>query len=146
MAHNQHATFKKNSQFSCISVACPTLMQNYHTALLFQKRPAVGLPVLYIFQFTGKGTEANKSEGGCKLFMKNLPNRTKTQGNFKTANFYFELRAVLKLSHSLFFFFNHCSYIKLYYLQINFLFCQTENGLLTHTNCPRKTKNKKKQT
>lgn len=100
--NTQHS---KRIHNSAVYLCC---LSNSHAKLSYgsvvSKRPAVGLPVLYIFQFTGKGTEANKSEGGCKLFMKNLPNSTKTQGNFKTANFYFELRAVLKLSHSLFFF------------------------------------------
>lgn len=59
MAHNQHATFKKNSQFSwsrCPAVSHAKLSQG--PGVVF-KSPAVGLPVLCIFQFTSEGTNAN---------------------------------------------------------------------------------------
>lgn len=56
MAHNQHATLKKNSQFSCISPLALQLSCKLSCgSFVVPKRPAVGLPVLYIFPIYWQG-------------------------------------------------------------------------------------------
>lgn len=119
MARNQHATFKRNSQFSCISPLPFQLSCKLSCgSVVVPKRPAAGLPVLYIFPhlLARELRPATKSEGGHKPFMKNLPNSTQTQENFNTAYFCFQLGAFMKRSQ---FVLNHCSHIKLRYLHIN---------------------------
>lgn len=45
---------------SAVCRHCPlNFYANDHVALVVPKRPEVGLPVLYIFPFTGRGTEAS---------------------------------------------------------------------------------------
>lgn len=94
----------KNSQFSCISLLHTQLL--YKTIMwlcCFKKDRQLDFLFSTFSNVLARELRPTTwSEGGCKLFMKNLPNSTKTLGNLKTAD-YFELNAFLKLSHKQFY-------------------------------------------